>query len=260
MPVPTAQLRDSAAAQTVIRSIANDKNRESQLIMTGNPYKDRKPEFYVGIFNVSRRELVVERPWAINGTVRIEARKEDALYGKPFVLADIELIHRPIVGNDEILTVPQKGEFLAQDIVNSNDPNGSWKTYKAANPATEINIGNNYYEKGIFWVRLATPDSEPDLDAVEAAIDRLELNYNRLIMEANELYASGPEGQKQLGAGRGKPYHEAADYFITAGHEVDAPWHSVMKGGLSNRLKDARRKAEATNNAAQAQVKPVTKI
>jgi hypothetical protein len=236
MPAPNAMLSDSPRAQSGASSLANDKNRVDQVRLVADPYAGRTPEYYIGIFNVSKTELQIARSWVPNGTVKLRAREEGQLYGLPFILNDVVPIPKPPMGNDEIILVPTKGEFLAQDIVNCNDPYGSWKTYRPLNAATATNEGNNYYDRGIFWCRLTSPGAEPDFDAVEFAIKRLETYYQNLIQEANLYYTSGPKEQSKIC----QPHHEAADYFIESGVKLSLPWHQVLSGNLHEQLQKAR--------------------
>jgi len=216
--------------------MGNEMNRLDQLIIVGNPYAGRQPEFWVGIFNVAKQEFRIHRPWVIGGIVKLAAREEGELYSKPFVIPDIVGIPKPPMGNDEVIVVPNKGEFLAQDICNMNDPFGSWKTYRPLSEATRWNDGNNYYERGLFWCKLEAQDSPPDMAAVESAILRLEKYYTFLIQEGNKFYTSGPKGQEMIC----QPHHDAADYFISSGNKLDLPWHAVMKGGLHGLLGKAK--------------------
>lgn len=238
MPAENATISDSPRAHGGASSLANDKNRVDQVRLVADPYSARIPEYWIGIFNVSKTELQIARSWVIGGLVKLRPRAEGELYGPPFIIKDVVAIPKPPMGNDEIIMVPTKGEWLAQDIVNCNDPTGSWKTYRPLNAATSTNEGNNYYDRGIFWCRLASPDAEPDFDAVEFAIKRLENYYNGLVQEANLYYSSGPKEQAKIC----QPHHEAADYFISSGLSLELPWHQVMSGGLSQQL-DKLRKA-----------------
>jgi hypothetical protein len=211
------------------------KVNPDQIIMTPDPYAGREPEFYVGIFNVSQKEYRISKPWVVGGQVKIAACDQDKLYSKPFILRDIEHLLRAEVGREEITPIPTKGILLAQDVVNSNDPQGDWRSVRPLD-AHATNEGNNYYELGLFWVKLATPDAEPDEEAVEMAIKRMEATYNRRIEEAEKFYAGGPEAQKQIEA----PNHEAADYF-----GIDRPWHHQMTRDRCSRLKKADKVAQA---------------
>jgi len=224
---------NSVAAQRATQAKQDAENRVGQLIMTVDPYAKREPAYWIGVFNVSKTELKIPRSWVPGGMVTLPGREEGQLYGKPFVIPDVKNLMKPPVGNDEIVTVPTKGEFLAQDIVNCNDPYGSWETYRPLSAGSALNEGNNYYDRGIFWCKLAKPDSEPDMKAVEFAINRLEAYYNSLINEANTYYSSGPKEQTKICA----PHHEAAQYFIDSGNDIDLPWHKTMSGNLRGRLK-----------------------
>jgi hypothetical protein len=245
MPQPTATLSGTTQNGLAMeRGIFNDKNRIGMVTLQADPYAKRVPEYYVGIFNVSKTELRVPRPFGKAGRttqgdsareVVIPGREGDDLYGKPFILRDIEPILRSMAGSDEITYVPTSGELLAQDVCNTNDPKGNWRTYRALNPATATNEGNNYYERGIFWCRLATPTSEPDMEAVEFAMGRLEAYYQRLIEEARQLWSGDPKDRKYIS----RPHHDAAEYFQIE----DEPWHTTMRSPL--RAKLAEKKAAA---------------
>jgi hypothetical protein len=237
MPQPNAEIRgNSAAANRATQAKQDQENRVGQLIMTVDPYSKRKPEYYIGVFNVSKTTFKIPRSWVPGGLVTLEGRDEGQLYGKPFIIPDVKNIMKPPVGNDEITVIPTKGEFLAQDICNCNDPQGSWETYRPLSAASGLNVGNNYYDRGIVWCRLATPESEPDPKAIDFAIMRLETYYNGLINEANTYYSSGPKEQIMICA----PHHEAAQYFIDAGNDLDLPWHKQLTGNLRGRLKKAQ--------------------
>jgi hypothetical protein len=239
MPAPNAELyQGSPRANQQSTSFANDKNRVSETFISSDPLAQRKPEFYVGIFNVSKTELKVARSWAMGGTVIIPGRQEGETYSKPFILRDMVNVAKQPDLNMEIALVPQRGEFLAQDVCNCNDPYGSWKTYRPLNAATATSEGNNYYDRGVFWCRLTAPDAEPDLDAVDFAIGRLEKYYQNLIQEANLYYSSGPKEQAKIC----QPHHEAADYFIESGVKLNLPWHQVLSGNLHEQLAKAKAK------------------
>jgi hypothetical protein len=256
-------LADSLQPWGGAQSYQKSKNRMSSLRVASDPHAKRKPDFYVGIFNVNTKPLTVQRQWGVgtapgeNGTqasicglVKIPGREEGKLYSSPVVLRDIEHFQKLQPGSDEIILQPISGEFMAQDLCNSNDPYGSWKTYRPITSDQQQvsgNIGSNYYERGIFWCRLTTPDAEPDLNAVEFAIAQLERTYQGLIEEANRFYQQGAQKQVEIC----EPHHEAAAYFIAAGHDLNLPWHATLTGGLVGQLA-AKRKADA----AAAKVAP----
>src|SRR5665213_741534 len=142
MPTPTHSIERSSRAVANERANFEDKNRINDISLQADPYGNRVPEYFIGIFNVSMKELRVPRPFGKSGRtsqgdtareVVIPGRNKDDLYGKPYILRDIEPILRTLVGNDEISYIPTSGELLAQDLVNTNDPKGSGKTYRALN-------------------------------------------------------------------------------------------------------------------------------
>jgi hypothetical protein len=244
MPTPTHSIERSARAIASERARFDDENHLSDISLQADPYGNRTPEFYIGIFNVSMKELRVPRPFGKSGRttqgdtareVVIPGRNKDDLYGKPFILRDIEPILRTFVGNDEISYTPTSGELLAQDVVNTNDPKGSWRTYRALNPFTAASEGNNYYDRGIFWCRLTSPDAEPDMEAVEFAIGRLEAYYNALVAEADMIWNGNPALRNQIG----QPHRDAAKYL-----ELQTEWFHTRTGPLQGKL-EAAKKAQA---------------
>lgn len=221
------------------RGMMDHANRTDELFFADDPYANRKPDYYVGIFNVSTVPMTVERGWAIGGKVVIPARKEGELYSKPYILPDMKNILSLRAGMDEVSLITMKGTFLAQDIVNTNDPNGNWKTSRPL-PPNSSNEGNNYYERGLFWVTLDTPQSEPDGEALEAAINRLDTYYNKLVTEADQMYIGGPRTQSEIGL----PHRMAAEAL---GLE-DRPWHVKLISSLASKLK--AKKAEMAGTAS----------
>ena len=211
---------------------------------SGNPLANRVPAYYIGVFNVSTRSIKVKRDWAFSHQVIIPAREDGEFYSKPYILPDIKYLPDKKAGFDEISWIAMKGEFLAQDIVNVNDPYGDWHTAKTSSEGTRLSDGNNFYDRGLFWVRLATPEAEPDLEAVETAITRMEAYYQQLVRDANKFYASGPKQHDLIC----EPHHAAAEYF-----EIDAPWHRKMEGSLKSQLRsklDVMRAAKAVKDAS----------
>lgn len=224
------------ASEDGANSLQRSKNNAGEMHMLANPVAKLAPEFYVGIFNVSTKKISIPRHWAIGGQVILPARQDDELYSKPYILRAIEFIKSIAPQSTTINVNATSGEVLAQDVVNTSNPGGSWKTYRKWTQNQEDligSIGNNYYEQGVFWCRLTTPESEPDLDAVQFASELLEKRYNGLIAEANTYYEHGAKGQALIC----DPHHEAADYFIKAGADLDLPWHRVLQGNFSSKVK-----------------------
>lgn len=234
--VASGQARSNAG-----NGLAND------VVMTPDPFWDRKPDYYVGIFNVSPKQRKFSRPWGLSrdqqsgeSIVIIEGRAAEDLWSKPYILKDKNPQHQLNPSTQEIHLTYQNGTFLAQDLLNCNDPWGDWKTARPVTPNMG-NEGNNYYEQGLFWCKLKTPTSDPDLDAVESAIKRLEAHYEKLLGDANQMWVGGPEKQKEIADG----HHEAAEYFLATNPELEFPWHTTMTGGMMARLKSRKKAAEA---------------
>lgn len=214
MPEPNATLNGGnaqikRAGQEATRAMTSEANPEYSFI--GNANLMHTPAYFVRIFNVSEVEVKIERPWVnFNPTQRgkmivIPARKEGERVSKPFLIADIVQVPIRNDSNKTYQSIGQRGEFLAQDALNPEDMTGSWKTVRTLSSGSPINEGTNLYHQGLFWTRNETPTDEE----VDAAISRLEANYNRLIDEAKILWATGEQGRLQIG----NTHRRAAQYF-----------------------------------------------
>lgn len=206
-----------------------------------DPYATRKPDYFVGIFNVAMKDREIIRSWPVGKKIVVKARSKDDFWGKPYILPDIKNIFDRKAGNPDMIVQPTDGIFLAQDVINPTQPFGNWRTSNDTSAAVRCDDNNNYYQWGLFWCKLATPESDPDPEAVDTAIERLEKTYNALLAEADQFYVSGPAGQAAIQA----PHHEAADYFIQNGVQIDRDWHKELTSTLRTR---ARKAAEAKKN------------
>ena len=225
MPEPTATI--SASSPNAGRMTRTMMERENpDFVFTGNANMTRAPEFYVGIFNVSDQQHLIERPWvnynpAQRGKILvIPARQENERVSKPFLISDVVQIPIRNVYSGEMDTRGQDGKFLAQDAINPEDSRGSWRTVKPVNAGLAANEGTNLYNWGVFWEAVATQTSTPSDEAVTAAYRRLEENYNRLIEEAKMLWTAGGQGRAQIG----NTHRRAASYF---GQEFE--WNQLYR-------------------------------
>ena len=191
------------------KSMTDEAN--PQYTFLGDANQQRTPVYFVSIFNVSDVEVKIERPWVnFNPTQRgklivVPARQEGERVSKPFRIADIVQVPLRNDNNKTYQSIGQRGEFLAQDALNPEDITGSWRTVRSLAPGSSINEGTNLYHWGLFWTKNETPTDEE----VNAAIGRLEANYNRLIDEAKLLWASGEKARLEIG----NTHRRAAQHF-----------------------------------------------
>lgn len=202
------------------------KNREhnDNFVFMGDANLTHIPQFWVGLFNVSDLEQRIERPWvhprvlsAVAAEkiitakyVVIPAAEDGQPYGRPFVIPDIVQMPEERPGDWRFRTFGQDGRFLAQDVINPEDPTGNWTTVRKSNEAFATNIGTNLYRFGCFWMTAKKVEELiPTEEMLETAHARLEETYNDLVEEAKNLAMQGAEGIKQIGS----LHRRAANYF-----------------------------------------------
>lgn len=212
MPEPNATLAGGTHQEAVAAATrAKNKSDNPEYTFMGNANLEHTPAYFVYIFNVSEREARIERPWVnFNPAARgklivVPARQEGERVSKPFRISDIVQIPIRNDANRTVQTMGQRGEFLAQDAINPEDPTGNWKTLRATQAGFSLNQDTNLYHWGLFWTKNQTPTDEE----VNSAVGRLEANYNRLIEEAKMLWAQGDKGKQQIGT----THRTAASYF-----------------------------------------------
>lgn len=225
MAIPNATVSaGSPNAERMTRAKMSTENPD--FVFTGNANAVHRPEFYVGIFNVSDQQHLIERPWvnynpAQRGKIIvIPARPNDARVSRPFLINDIVQIPIRNITSGEMDTRGQDGKFLAQDAINPEDMRGSWRTVRPINPGFAMNEGTNLYNWGLFWECVPNADTLPSEEAIAAAYQRLEANYNRLIEEAKMLWTAGGDGRRQIG----NTHRRAASYF---GEEFE--WNQLYR-------------------------------
>jgi hypothetical protein len=212
VPPTYGSLGGTPKAKATSETMSREKNGE--FVFTGDANLSHQPAFWVRIWNVSDLEQRIERPWVMPGhagkIIVVPAREQGQKISKPFFIPDIVQlpVFRP--GSTEINTRGVDGKFLAQDALNPEDMKGSWKTVRTVLAASLANEGTNLYWWGLFWDRTQGPDKdEPaDPEAAAKAVERLEINYNRLIDEAN-IMALNPKTVAEIG----HTHRRAANYF-----------------------------------------------
>lgn len=209
MPNPTASISSQHPEAVEAASRAMSAHANPSYVFVGNANLDHQIQYTVKIFNVSDVEVRIERPWVnFNASQRgkfviVPAKREGERYSKPFVIADIVQIPIRNDSNKTVSTYGQRAEFLAQDALNPDDMQGSWKTVRPLNAGNSINQDVNLYHWGLFWTRNDVPTDEE----IATAETRLEANYNRLIDEAKMLWAS--DKKREIGT----THRRAASYF-----------------------------------------------
>jgi hypothetical protein len=194
---------------------ALEKSFNGPPVMRGDMNVMREVKFWVYIFNCGPFKHVIARPWAGGGRVTIEPCKAGEEYGKPYVLPDVIQEKTQISGANEFGFVGRDGKFYAQDVLNPDDPMGSWKNMAAIDAGRSTNIGTNLYNFGCFW----TLSNPPEKEAVLKAKQRLSEFGNLKITEASALWVA-QQDPKYSGERVGFVHHTFADYF-----GIDTEWH-----------------------------------
>lgn len=214
MPRPNAVMlgSDTDNAKRMTRSMMDQKNPSG--IMLNNAFLNRKPAYYVYIYNASDKQFRIERPWAHPAVIIPPCEKGEA-YSRPFIIPDIVAELTPTSSGSHHLAVNGvDGKFLAQDVVMPEVPQGSWETYRAIDAGNAGSFGTDLYKYGVWWSLTKNP--EVDSEEVETARERLRRTYESL---ANQATQKSLEGEKGI-ASITPDMHRAADYLgITAG------WH-----------------------------------
>jgi hypothetical protein len=221
MPEITATINSGTANSQRMARAKNEEMNQPYVFM-GNMNIQHTPQFYVRIFNIGYDEHKIERPWvSFNPAQRgkiiiIPACKPNEKYSKPFVIADI--VQEPVlnVSMGNFLTRGVDGRFLAQDAINPEDPQGSWRTVRPMNQGMMMNEGTNLYNWGVFW----TVNEVPAAEELAAAKERMESYFNYLIEEAKSLFMGAPDQRRQIG----RTHRRAANYF-----GLEFEWNQIYR-------------------------------
>jgi hypothetical protein len=108
----------------------------------------------IRIFNVSRKKHSIDRPGAPGGSWVIHPCSGEEEYGcGPVFPLIARMAHAD--AREGVKVVTYQGEFLAQDILNPEDPFGDAET--ADKRIAMANENTNLYRFGCFWSRNAKP-------------------------------------------------------------------------------------------------------
>lgn len=167
------------------------------------------------MFLTFTRPQVVERPWAFAGRIIIPARKPGEKYSEPVRIPDIVQEPVPKAGSNTVYLNGVDGKFLAQDMLNPDDPAGNLISAGKL-PVNQQNSGTNLYKEGCFWTLNEVPTDEE----LKAATVLMEAYYNEIIRKAdsNDMLNTR-DSRLEIGV---KEFHAAA-YF-----GIEKPWNKVL--------------------------------
>lgn len=178
-----------------------------------DPNLVRKPEYYVHLYTVSKREFTISQP-PLFPKVVVPACKEGERYtlvcSIPHPMQQLD--REGAVG--ELIVRGHTAEYVAASLVNPNNP--SLDQDAVINPQFVLGIGVDLTCQGVFWTR-NHPPTEQEIAKAEG---RREKYYRGLMERARTLEISNPKELEQLIT---QDFHMAADYF---GEE--RAWHKKM--------------------------------
>lgn len=215
MPV----LADSKAA-TIAPSVSDIFNQELKLdqnqalkvasIIGHDPNFNRKPDYWINIFNISPVEHIRHRPVDFP-TIRIAACPP----GKPYICA----VRVPNIINYKWVSaetgqpsfVAIKGERFATDLINpGNITDEMWRDSYNPDMDQMHGGGDDLSRRGVFWSKNDVPTPEE----LKMAKTRMEKHYRECVQKAEDLARQGKTGEI------GGEAHIAADYL-----RVNSTWH-----------------------------------
>lgn len=206
-----AIIGDSENATRMTRSMMDQKNPTG--ILLNNAFLNRRPNYFVYIYNASDIQHVIPRPWA-HPNVIIPPCEAGEAYSRPFIIPDILAEVIPQAGRHGLAVNGVDGKFLAQDAIMPESPNGSWETYQRVAAGNAMSGGTDLYQLGCWWS--LNPEPEVDSREVTLAHARLGAFYEEQIGKATALSLEGPKGVAMI-----TPLmHRACDHF-----KLTTEWH-----------------------------------
>lgn len=201
------------ANATVVQrpDLSMSKNRETNIdwvFTTANYLLNRKPDFYVYLFNISKESFEVSRP-PILGKMIIPGRG-DKEYALATRLPSPLLVPKGNVDSNEIDITAMDTRRFATDIINP-DNLGINQDFVTEKPTSQ---GNNLGQQGVFWSLNEVPTTEE----IAKATARMEKYYRLLLNQARAVEVSNPSKLHEV---LSPAHHAAAEYF----HET-LSWHT----------------------------------
>jgi hypothetical protein len=202
---------DTPNARRMTRAKMDEFNPSG--ILLNNAFLNRKPAYYVYLYNAGDLPRRIERPWA-HPAVLLSPCEPGEAYSKPFIIPDIVAEAIPQAGRTGLAVNGVDGKFLAQDALFPDNPFGSWEDYQPTPAGMAQNIGTDLYARGCWWS--LDPSPEVDSEEVLTARNRITRHYEHLVQQATEFSMQGLEGMKQITG----EMHHAADFF-----KLKTSWH-----------------------------------
>lgn len=165
-------------------------------------FVDRKPDYYVYLFNVSRQTFEVNRPPVFPKLV-IKANEKGKEYTAVISIPEPLVTRKQNIDSGEIEYIPLNAVRYTMDILNPDNPTTNQDFVVTG--STSANT-NDLGRRGVFF-SLSNP---PKKEEVEAARKRMEAHYTRLLEEADTTEVSDP---KMLQTILRPEHHHACEYF-----------------------------------------------
>lgn len=208
--------RPSNDGGVTVSDIFNQQYKQDQsqllgvahIVATDRDY-NRRPDYWLHVFNISNREFIVRRPPDFP-LIKIKACPK----GDPWTLAlrvgdTVRYKFVPAeTGSPAFFSI--SGERWACDIINpANLGDKMWQDVtnleiRAFHGSDDLSV------RGVFWSR----NEQPSAEELHMARTRMEGHYRAVVQDAEEKYRDGKA--KELG----EEHHAAADYL-----HINAPWH-----------------------------------
>lgn len=209
MPVDANLNLSSDIAATQGRQLEENSNRAALPVnfqqLSADPNVDRKPDYWLHIFNIGPIKHSVQRPPLTPFLTILDCPPE-----KPYLLStSIPNIvnHRyvdAVTGN--ILTQGFHGELVANGIVNPSN----FSRAQFSDVVDWANSGNDLTSQGCFWSR----HNPPLASEIATARSRMERYFQQQVELGNQLHESGKTSEIT------PRMHVAASYF-----KLQLPWH-----------------------------------
>ena len=217
--MPTAAELGNSVSDIFNRELQLDKNQSLKVahIISHDPNFNRKPDYWLNVFNISHLAYVRHRPVDFP-TINIAACPR----GEEWILA----VKVPSVVNYKYASADTgqpvfnslRGERFATDLINpANLGEDIWAD--AGNSELDQMHGgsDDLTRRGVFWSRNEIPSAQE----LAKARARLEKHYRELCQKARDMAAQGKT--TEIGA----EAHEAADYL-----HLSESWHMRTAVGI----------------------------
>ncbi len=215
--MPQVHATVSVGTPAAVAKAVGDMQREnikgiSFVDFTQDANLQRKPDYYLYLFNISPRKFQVCRPpsWPMINFAACPAGKKYELVGRvPSIVNEVSLVV------DRTVVTGIAGERFATDLLNpTNTGIDIWKEITDGEISWLDGGTDDLTRRGMFWSRNEVPSE----DELRMAKSRMEQHYKSLLQQADSLERENR--QKEIG-----PEHRmAAEYFHYKAH-----WHVVAE-------------------------------